>query len=291
MVAGAKGPSLGVPRILVSGDVEGPMSFLGQHGCLKGQPLGPNRALGLGGAGTQQNHAGGKREGTPPPESGLDHWVTMQKARDHDGAEMRDRPGYAPGPEAQPEKAAPKAPSAARGKAESSRDGSRLGPGCQEADQERGARRPPPRAGHVCAHSHPPHSLHPRPPVCQRARGREALEGGGKLIPAPQRHRGGTSNVRHQPGEKSQATCPCEKEERERPTAHGPGPPSLLGLGCSLGPVCTSGQTHGQLLLREGLGAQFRPESGVSWVTCVAREQTGHTAYPSAHTGRSDDSL
>lgn len=110
-----------------------------------------------------------------PPESGLDHWVTVQKAREHDGAETRDWPGYAPGPKVQPEKPAPKAPSAASSEAESRRGGATLavpgfGPGCQEADQDGGARRPPPRArvtcpsacrAHVCPQS--PSSLTPSP--------------------------------------------------------------------------------------------------------------------------------
>lgn len=174
MVAGRKWPSLGVPRILVSRDAEGPMSFLGQHGCLKGQPPGPDRALGLGGAGTQQNHAGGKREGTPPPtESGLDHWVTVQKARDHDGAEMRDRPGYAPGPEVQPEKPAPKAPSAARGgsRLRTRVPGSRPGKGCQ-ASSTAGPRHLPLSVQGTCVPTATllTHSV----PVLPRVRGQEA---------------------------------------------------------------------------------------------------------------------
>ena len=42
-------------------------------------------------------------------------------------------------------------------------------------------------------------------------------------------------------------------------------PPSWA-LAVCLAPVRTSGQTHGQLMLREGLGARLSPESGVSWV-------------------------
>lgn len=60
-----------------------------------------------------------------PPESGLDHWVAVQKARDHDGAEIRDWPGYVPA-EVQPQKPAPKAPSAASSEAESRRGGATL---------------------------------------------------------------------------------------------------------------------------------------------------------------------
>lgn len=114
-----------------------------------------------------------ERGDPPPPESGLDHWVTVQKARDHDGAEMRDRPGYAPGPEVQPEKPAPKAPSAARGgsRLRTRVPGSRPGEGCQ-ASSTAGPRHLPLSVQGTCVPTATllTHSV----PVLPRVRGQEA---------------------------------------------------------------------------------------------------------------------
>lgn len=173
MVAGTKGPSSGVPRILVSGDAEGQMSFLGQHRCLKGQPPGPNRAPGLGGAGTQQNHAGGTPQnldlttGSPCRRQG-----SMMEQKRETGQGMRQGPKFSlknQHPRLLVLRAVRLSPGGA-------------GPHWQSQASDRGARKPtrmgvpgvlhrgpaspaPQHAGHTCAHSHPPHSLHPHPPV------------------------------------------------------------------------------------------------------------------------------
>ena len=91
--------SCGVSRILVSGDVQGQMSLLGQHRCLRGQPLGTHKR-----ARPARPHLHWDTAEPPWWKETRDPGILghMQKARAHDGVERRAWPRGAPAPRAFP---------------------------------------------------------------------------------------------------------------------------------------------------------------------------------------------